>query len=72
MHEDAFKALLSKDLRLIEKVLEREQTSKSIIRELDEYLSGKSFEVISYTSSVASALTKICDYSVDLADLVIP
>lgn len=72
MHEDAFKAFLSKDLRLIEKVLEREQTSKNIIRELDEYLSGKSFEVISYASSVASALTKICDYSVDLADLVIP
>ena len=72
MHEDAFKAFLSKDLRLIEKVLEREQTSKNIIRELDEYLSGKSFEVISYASSVAAALTKICDYSVDLADLVIP
>jgi phosphate uptake regulator len=72
MHQDAFKALLSKDLRLLEKVLEKEQLSKSIIRELDEFLTGKPFEVISYASSVASALTKICDYSVDLADLIIP
>ena len=72
MHQDAFTALLSKDLRLLEKVLEKEQLSKSILRELDEFLTGKPFEVISYASSVASALTKICDYSVDLADLIIP
>ena len=72
MHQDAFAALLSKDLRLLEKVLEKEQLSKSILRELDEFLTGKPFEVISYASSVASALTKICDYSVDLADLIIP
>lgn len=71
MNQDAFKALISRDLSLIENVLNKEKSSKGIIRELDELLTGKSFEVISYASSVASALTKICDYSVDLADLVI-
>jgi phosphate uptake regulator len=72
MHQDAFKALLSKDLLLIEKVLAGEQSSENLIRELDEFLTGQSFAVMSYASSVASALTKICGYSVDLADLVIP
>ncbi len=72
MHQDAFKALLSKDLRLIETVLDGKRRSESFLRELDESLIGRSFEVMSYASSVASALTKICDYSIDLADLVIP
>ncbi len=72
MHQEAFKALLSKNLDLVGEVLGREQISKDIVRELDGSLSGRSFEVISYASAVASALTKICDYSVDLADLVMP
>ena len=72
MHQDAFKALLSKDLRLIETVLDGKRRSESLMRILDESLTGQSFEVMSYASSVASALTKICDYSIDLADLVIP
>ncbi|KON30665.1 hypothetical protein AC480_00585 [miscellaneous Crenarchaeota group archaeon SMTZ1-55] len=72
MHQDAFKAFLSKDLRLIETVLDGKRRSESLVRELDESLTGQSFEIMSYASSVASALTKICDYSIDLADLVIP
>lgn len=72
MHQEAFKALLSRDLNLVGEVLRKEQRSKDIIRELDESLTGKSFETISYTSATSSALTKICDYSVDLADLVMP
>jgi phosphate transport system protein len=71
MHQRAFHAILARDLNTVEQVLELEHQSKQRIRHFDESLSGESIEVITYSTAIASALTKICDLSVDLADLVV-
>jgi len=72
MHQNAIHAIFSKSLDPMGKVLEANIIARDIIRELDELFSGKPSRVISYASAVASALNRICNYSVDLADLVMP
>ena len=72
MHQNAIQAIFSKSLDLVGKVSEASLTSKEIIRQFDEFLAKEPSRVISYASAVASALNRICSYSIDLADLVMP
>ena len=72
MHQNAIQAIFSRSLDLVGKTLEADIVARDTIRKLDGLFTGESSRVISYASAVASALNRICNNSVDLADLVMP
>jgi phosphate uptake regulator len=72
MHQNAIQAFFSKSLDPIGKVSEASLATRDIVKELSELFSKEPSRVISYASSVVSSLNRICGYSSDLADLVLP
>ena len=72
MHKIAIQAIFTKDLSLVENVITLGYQNTDLFKELDSLLVGKSFQLISYISSVVAALEKICSYSIDIADIVMP
>ena len=72
MHKTAIQAVFSKDLSLIEDILRIGEQTKEAFKKLDSCLVGEPSQLISYISSVTAALEKICSYSIDIADIVMP
>jgi len=72
IREKASQAFFSKSLRGIEDFLEKNAVVKELGENLEKELAKQDQNVISYVSSVASSLLRICDYSFDLVDLVMP
>jgi phosphate uptake regulator len=72
MHDMAMKAIFSKDLGLVGDVLESNAQVKALLKTLENSLSGKPPDVITFCSYIVSALANIVDFAVDLADIVMP
>ncbi len=72
MCESAVRAIFSRDLELANRVIEKNTDVKATIHELDNLLARRSPDVITYASEVVSSIARMCDYSVDIADLVMP
>jgi len=72
IREQASQAFFSRSLRGIEDFLEKNPVAKELWVNLEKELADQDKNVISYVSSVASSLLRICDYSFDLVDLVMP
>lgn len=72
MHQNAMHAVFTRDLNLVGKVIKADEEATESFRELDRLLAGRSSKVISYASSVAASLGRICSYGIDLADIVMP
>jgi phosphate uptake regulator len=72
MHKMAIQAFFSKDLGLVETIIELGEQNTKHFKELDTLLVGKPPKLISYISSVTAALERICSYSIDIADIVMP
>ncbi|MDQ1278875.1 MAG: hypothetical protein QG670_135 [Thermoproteota archaeon] len=72
MHQNALQAVFSKSLDLVGKTLESDLAARDTIRKLDRLFTGESPRTISYASSVAAALNRICNNGIDLVDLAMP
>ena len=72
MHDVAMKAIFSKDLGLVDEVLQSNAKMRALLKSIDASLSAKPSPVIAYCSAVASALGNVADCAVDLADIVMP
>lgn len=72
IREKASQAFFSKSLRGIEDFLEKNAVVKELGENLEKELAKQDQNMISYVSSVTSSLLRICDYSFDLVDLVVP
>lgn len=72
MHDTAMKAIFSKDLGLVDDVLQTNERVKALLKTLENSLSGEPPVVIAFCSSMASALGNIVDFAMDLADIVMP
>jgi hypothetical protein len=70
--DTSMRGIFSKDLELAIHVLMEAPKVKSLVNEIDKLLTKQSSEVISYISNLAFSLNRICDYSIDIADLVMP
>ena len=70
--DTSMRGIFSKDLELAIHVLMEAPIVKSLVNEIDKLLTKQSSEVISYISNLAFSLNRICDYSIDIADLVMP
>jgi phosphate uptake regulator len=72
MHQNAMQAVFARALNLVGKVIKADKEATESFKDLDRLLAGKPSRVISYASSVAAALGRICSYSIDLADIAMP
>jgi phosphate uptake regulator len=70
--DTSMRGIFSKDLELAVHVLMEAPKVKSLVSEIDKLLTNQSSEAISYISGLAFSLNRICDYSIDIADLVMP
>jgi phosphate uptake regulator len=71
MHKSAMRAIFSRDVDLAEGIQNKRVSIKELVQELDVLLAGQP-NMVPYISAVVSSLSRICDYSVDVADLVMP
>ncbi len=72
IQERSSQAFLSKSLNGIEDLSEKGAVIRELRGSIERELAKQDQDVISYVSSVSSSLLRICDYSFDLADLVMP
>ncbi len=70
-HEDAVKALFSRDISLTESIRNRRGTLASVFREIESIVHAQPVEFAPYILA-ASSISRIYDYSVDIADLGMP
>lgn len=71
-HEKAMQAIFLRDMELAETVLKKYAIIASLIDETDKKLVNYPSKIISYVSDILFSFSKICAYSVDVADLVMP
>ncbi len=72
MYETAASSFLSRSFDISRDVLKQHQSAFDVIQELDQIVLNQPLNVASFASSLIVSLRKICDYSVDIADLVMP
>jgi phosphate uptake regulator len=72
MHETAMQAVFSKTYGPIDAVAENRLKAQTIIDKVKTLLVEQNPEVSSFVSSVNFSLNRICDASVDIADIVLP
>lgn len=72
MFEDAMRAVFTRDLELAGRVIEQSNPLRELVHGLDGLLANQPPDVISYVSGIAASLERVCDSSVDIADLVMP
>jgi len=72
LHEDAIHAFLSKDYKLANNVRELRGSILRRVKDTEIRIAQLPLEEFIYLATVLSALTKTVDYSVDIADMVIP
>jgi len=70
-HEDAVKALFSRDISLTESIRNRRETLAAVFREIESIVHTQPVEFAPYILAAAS-ISRIYDYSVDIADLGMP
>ena len=70
IHEKAMRAFFSKDLTLSEETQERGSQAISSIRQLGSVQVDLPSSLATHISEILSSLSRVCDYSVDISDLV--
>jgi len=71
-HENALRAMFSRNVSLAESVGAREEKIASVLREIESVAQAQPVEVASQILAAVSSLGRIYDHSVDIADLVMP
>lgn len=71
-HEDALKALFSRDIGLAQSVRDGRDKISSMFGEVEAVAGGLSVDVAAHALAVASLMSRIYDNGVDIADLVMP
>ncbi|MEM2906178.1 MAG: PhoU domain-containing protein [Candidatus Bathyarchaeia archaeon] len=72
VNEDAVYAFLSNDFKQASSAREQRRSLQEKLREAEPRVVKLPFEDYLYVSAVLSALERIIDYSVDIADMIIP
>jgi len=71
-HEIALNALFSRDVSTAESVRAKQEVVNKVFLEVQEAARNQPVEIVPPTLDTASSLNRIYDYSVDIADLVMP
>jgi len=71
-HENALKAVFSRDVPVAEAVRNKRQALADGCNQIEAFLRSQAFELAPHVLAVASSMSRIYDYSVDIADLVMP
>jgi phosphate uptake regulator len=71
-HENALKAVFSRSVATAEAVREKRQALAEGCDQVEALLRSKPFEQAPHVLAAASSMNRIFDYSVDIADLVMP
>ncbi len=71
-HEDALKAVFSRDVTVAEAVKNERQALADGCSRIEAFLRSQAFELAPHVLAAASSMSRIYDYSVDIADLVMP
>jgi len=71
-HEDALKAVFSRDVAVAEAVRSERQALAEGCNQIEAFLRSRVFEPAPHVLAAASSMRRIYDYSVDIADLVMP
>lgn len=71
-HENALKALFSRDVSVAESVRAEQETITTIFHEIETMAHTQPIELAPHVLAAASSMNRIYDHSVDIADLVMP
>jgi len=71
-HENALKALFSRDISLAEAVRDERRSVVDAFREVEAFARAQAGDVAPLIVGVASAVSRIYEHSLDIADLVMP
>ena len=71
-HENALKAVFSRDVAVAEAVRNERQALADECNQIEAFLRSQAFELAPHVLAAASSMSRIYDYSVDIADLVMP
>jgi len=71
-HENALKALFSRDVLVAESVRAEQETVATIFHEIETMAHTQPIELAPHVLAAASSMNRIYDHSVDIADLVMP
>lgn len=71
-HENALKAVFSRDVAVAEAVRNKQQALADGYDQIEAFLRSKALELAPHVLAAASSMSRIYDYSVDIADLVMP
>jgi phosphate uptake regulator len=71
-HENALKAVFSRDVGVAEAVRNERQALADGCNRIEAFLRSQAFEQAPHVLAAASSMSRIYDYSVDIADLVMP
>jgi len=71
-HENALKAVFSRDVVVAEAVKNEKQALEEGFKQIEAFLHSQAFELAPHILAAASSMSRIYDYSVDIADLVMP
>jgi phosphate uptake regulator len=71
-HESALKAVFSRDVAVAEAVRNERQNLAEGCNQIESFLRSKELKIAPHVLAAVSSMSKIYDYSVDIADLVMP
>jgi phosphate uptake regulator len=71
-HENALKAVFSRDVPVAEAVRNERQALADWCNKIEAFLRSEASELAPHVLAAASSMSRIYDYSVDIADLVMP
>lgn len=71
-HENALKAVFSRDVAVAETVKSERQALTESYSQIEAFLRSEASELAPHALAAASSMSRIYDYSVDIADLVMP
>ena len=71
-HENALKAMFSRDVSLAQSVSAEREKVAALIQEVEKAVHGQPVEFAPHVLAVISSMSRIYDHSVDVADLVMP
>ena len=69
-HENALKAVFSRDVTVAEAVRNKQQALADGCDQIEAFLRSQTFELAPHVLAASSSMSRIYDYSVDIADLV--
>jgi len=71
-HENALRALFSRDVSVAEAVRVEREAVKALFNEIETITHAQPIEIAPHILAAASSISRIYDHSVDVADLVMP